>query len=706
MRKAPHKQDEISLAKPTRSPINTQIPATLKDNLPWGLLLFTTGIGIYFSLPIEGGPKPTAALLTLMSLAWFVSQKTNPLQTLITMLLITLLGYSAALYRTYSVQSPQLPEASRTYHLTLKVEEAMPISGNRVRYIGKPLSLSRTPNTNMPKRVRITTPDKGTRYVFGDQICMKAVLSRPKGPLRPGGYDLGWVLWFQKIGATGFTISTPYLCKIGKKQKENTISLLIARTKEAIAGRLDKGLASRERALARALILGDRGRIEKTDLTALRSAGLGHLLAISGLHMAVFAGTLFFLVRAGLACFPTIAEQYPIKKWAALIALAGGGVYFLISGQSIPTQRAYIMIAIVFLAICLERPALTLRNVVLAAMVILALKPESLFNAGFQMSFAAVTALIVTYQLSLKYNPLPRPTYGSAHTLWQKPLYYIVGIWLTSLVATLATAPYTLYHFHQVSYLGPLGNMMAIPIFSFLVMPLAVICLCAMPLGLEALPLKLLSSAIDLLLQAAHWTASFKPAMLTTGEITITSLVFFTLAGLTAIFLTGKGRWASLALLTIAVFMAKPTLKPDLYISAKGDLMALRGKDNKLHAPTGQQGRYVLMRLLKADGDHRHAKAARKTSFVKCDESACSGTVKGLKVTLLRHIKALEEECAQADILIYKHIIHRPCQHPKLILSKSELQRGGAQAIYIRDGKIHRIEANHPRRHRLWGRVF
>ena len=685
--------------------ITAQIPAALQNNLPWAVILLASGIGTYFSLSIEGDPALTALALSIMTVLWFLSQKQKAVHTVITALLIVVLGYAAALYRTYSVKTPTLPETSRSYELSLKIEEISPLRGNRVRYIGEVVSLSKIAKHARPKRLRLVTPDKSKRFVYGDIICTKAVLSRPKAPLRPGGYDQGWALWFQKIGGSGFTIKRPELCKAPSIQPGRAIDLAIARAKEAIASRLDQGLAERERAIARALIIGDRGRIFTEDLSAIRQAGLGHLLAISGLHMVVFAGTLFFLVRAALACHPRLANQFPIKKWAALIALAGGGIYFLISGQSIPTQRAYIMIAIMFIAICLERPALTLRNVVIAAMLVLAFRPESLFSPGFQMSFAAVTALIMTYQISKNHNPLQTTPPTALRAMWQKPLLYLLGICGTSLVATIATAPFALYHFHQVSYLGPLGNMLAIPIFTFAVMPLVVLSLCAMPFGLEAMPLHLLSSAINALLEAAHWTASFKPAMFISGALTPASLALFTAAALLGIFLEGRQRVAALILLALAISLAKPNKKPDLYISARGDLMAVRGKDNQLHAPNGRSGHYALSRWLRADGSARSAQAARQSLKVRCDDSACSTEQKGVKITLLRSISALKEACAQADILIYKHKITRPCQAPKLIIARPELKRGGAHTIYIEKGELTVIEATETRRQRLWGKI-
>ena len=670
-------------------------------NLPWGLLFIATGIALYFSVPFEGSSGLTALMLIGLTVLWAFSDKQHQLHILLSLCLLVLFGYGLALFRTHAVKTPLLPQASHSYSLTMMIEQAVPVVRNRMRYTGKVLSLSGR-SVKPPKRIRLSAPDQGPRFVYGDVVCARAVLSRPKGPERPGGYDQGWSLWFHQIGGTGFSVSPLKHCKPNWSVPHSVWANLIATIRNSIALRLDHGLEEREQALARAFILGDRGRIERDDIEALRRAGLGHLLAISGLHMVAFAGTLFFLVRAGLALFPRLAEEYPIKKWAALAAFLGGGLYFLISGQSIPTQRAFLMISIVFLAIMVERPALTLRNVGLAALVILVIRPESLFSPGFQMSFAAVTALIVAYEINLRYAPFSKLRDQFAFVGWFKPLYYLIGIWFTSLIATLATAPFAIYHFQQISYMGPIGNMLAIPVFTFLVMPFAVLSLCLMPFGLEGVSLYLLSTSIDMLLATAHWTSSFEPSLLRIGAIHPRALVLFCLASLLALFAGKRLKLFSFVLFALAFITAKPAQRPDIYVNSKGDVMAVRGMDEKLYAPDGRKGAFILLNWLKADGDERAPVDIRHHPTVSCDEQACSAQVKGLTVTLLKNIMALEEECQSADIIVYKRTIRRQCKHPQLILSKAELARFGAYTIYIENKKIRTERANQTRQYRIW----
>jgi len=672
--------------------------------LPWSVVLLSIGIGLYFTLSIEGSSGIVAVSLALAAITWLYSQNTPKFHSLVAILLVIIIGYAVAFYRTHAVKTALLPTEPRSYELSMMVKRASPTQSNRIHYSGPLLSLSRIAPQKMPKQIRLRAPDQGPLFVYGDVICGKAIMARPRGPLRPGGYDFGWSLWFKQIGGTGFTISQLKLCNTSIKYEQSKLDHFIATLRSFISQRLDQGLTGRERALAGALILGDRGRIEKQDIEALRKAGLGHLLAISGLHMAAFAGTLFFLIRAGLALFPSLAQAQPIKKWAALAALIGASVYFLISGQSIPTQRAVLMISMIMLAILVERPAITLRNVVLAAILILLFRPESLLSPGFQMSFAAVTALIVAYEIHLKKAPFTKIQETVPQLVWFKPFYYMLGIWFTSLIATLATAPYSIYHFHQISYMGPLGNMLAIPLFTVLLMPLAVLSLCLMPFGLEGPILEALAIVIDMLLATAHWTASFDPAIIQIGQINPRAVILITLGAILAIFAPGRNKLLALPLVIIAVITAKPNQRPDIYIDDKGDVMAVRGADQKLYAPDGRKGAFVLSNWLKADGDNRTSADVRQNAVIACDEAACSGQVKGLTVTLLKNIQALEEECNRADILIYKRTIFRPCKNPQLKLTKIELTKGGAHAVYINKGKIRVERANQHRQNRIWAK--
>src|SRR4029450_3714981 len=215
-------------------------------------------------------------------------------------------------------------------------------------------------------------------------------------------------------------------------------------------------------AIANALITGERGGISEATNQAFRDSGLFHILSISGLHMVIMAGAVFFSIRLLLAAVPAIALRYPIKKWAAAGAMAGAFGYLMISGAAFATVRSYIMISIMFLAVMLDRPALALRNVALAALAILLVWPGGLFGPGFQMSFAAVVALVAAYEW-LRGREEERAAVTMRGSLRQGLLFF-GGIITSTRVAGLAVAPFGISHSHNTQQFAILANLIAIPI--------------------------------------------------------------------------------------------------------------------------------------------------------------------------------------------------------------------------------------------------
>ena len=275
-----------------------------------------------------------------------------------------------------------------------------------------------------PVRVRVTTAKVVAGLQAGDPVRLRATLQPPSGPALPGGYDFARHAWFDQLGAVGYTWTAPKRdTGLGTPPLSLRLWAHVERLRRAIGGRITAALPGETGAIANALITGERGGIPEETTNAFRDSGLLHILSISGLHMAIMAGSVFFLVRLMLAAVPAIALRYPIKKWAAVVAMLGAVAYLLISGSSFATVRSTIMISIMFLAVLLDRPALALRNVVLAAILILIVFPESLLDVGFQMSFAAVVALISVYEAFARrggWSLFPQGPVGEARFLLRR----------------------------------------------------------------------------------------------------------------------------------------------------------------------------------------------------------------------------------------------------------------------------------------------
>ena len=302
----------------------------------------------------------------------------------------------------------------------------------------------------------------------------------------PGGYDFGRADYYDGIGAVGFAYGAAKPADIGAPPLGIVLRKPLADLRETIRRRIIAVLPGDTGEIAAALVMGDQRGISEATQEAMRASGLGHVLSISGLHMALVAGSTFWLIRALLALSPGLALTRPIKKWAAAGALAVATFYLAISGANVATQRAYIMLAVILCAVMLDRRAITLRNVAIAAILVLLIEPESLLTASFQMSFAATLALVAGYEAlreraARKAALATAADRGPVARLWRAAY----GLFLTSLIAALATTPFAIYHFQRAAPLALLANLAAMPVIGVLVMPAALFSVVLMPFGLE-----------------------------------------------------------------------------------------------------------------------------------------------------------------------------------------------------------------------------
>lgn len=473
---------------------------------------------------------------------------------------------------------------------------------------------------------------------------------------------------------------------------QSRTSAAIARVRQAIGARIVAALPGEVGGIANALITGERGGISEATNDAFRDSGLYHILSISGLHMVIMAGAVFFIVRLLLAAFPSIALHYPIKKWAAAAAAIAALGYLLISGSAFATVRSYVMISIMFLAVLVDRPALALRNVALAALIILVLYPESLLDVGFQMSFAAVVALISAYGWV---NARRRHAAGWRRNVIGRTALFFGGIVLSTIVAGVAVAPFAAYHFHTSQQFAVLANLITIPVCNLIVMPAALLALVLMPFGLEWIALAIMGAGIDIMVWCAKWTAALPGAVSHIRAIPLQSFLLMVAGGL---WLTlWQTRWRGLGIIPIAAGLAiAPMLpRPDILVGRDGTLVALRNDaDGRYTALASRSANFELKRWLEHDGDAREPRQAtynaKSPAAVKCDSVACNTPVKTQTVAVVRHPAALRDDCARADILILD--IPRPlgCDRPATIVDFYGLRSAGTHALYVEDdGKVH-----------------
>ena len=355
-------------------------------------------------------------------------------------------------------------------------------------------------------------------------------------------------------------------------------------------------------------------RAARRDLEPVNDAmfisGLGHVLSISGYHMAVVAGVVFFAVRALLALFPALTVGFPIKKWSAAAALVAAAFYLLLSGAEVATQRSFFMTAVVLIAVMVDRRAITFRTLAVAAMIVLTIAPEALVHPSFQMSFAATLGLVALVQIGM-----PRLFAAPDHSATARVALWggreIMMLVLASLVAGLATTPYAAFHFHRVTPYGVLANLAAMPVVSALVMPAGLFGLVAMPFGFDGVFWAIMGAGIDWMIVVTQWVAALarrgrphggvrhRPADRGERRHHPARAVAHAAA------LVGRGRAAGCG----GVGGAVP--QPDILISADGRNVGVRGQDGRLHLMRAAKDAFLIKEWLAADADARRPRMPR-----------------------------------------------------------------------------------------------
>jgi competence protein ComEC len=388
----------------------------------WTPVLFASGVLAYFALSSEPAPI-TAASLLIAALGLALAARGGVLGLAIGgAVLAFALGFADAKLRTEMTRAPVLANELHNAAVEGFVEAYERREKGRVRITLRVLRLGALKPEETPYRVRVTQSEKAGMAATGTAVAVKATLRPPPEPVMPNGFDFGRAAWFARLGGTGYATG-----KLESLDLDRVAPLdlrfwaAIDQVRNHINTRIAAALPGERGEIAAALITGERAGISDEVNQAMRNSGLFHILSISGLHMVIMAGTVFWLVRALLALVPALALSFPIRKWAAACALAAALGYLLLSGAAVPTVRSWVMMSIVLLAVLLDRPALTMRNVALTALLILVLEPETVFDPSFQMSFAAVIGLVALFESRSGRNETSAEDVSTASTIGCSP---------------------------------------------------------------------------------------------------------------------------------------------------------------------------------------------------------------------------------------------------------------------------------------------
>ncbi len=531
------------------------------------------GLGsvLYFVAASEVGLMALAALALLTFVAWRLRLAAGHKAWVSAALCLIAAGGLFAKLETIAATSTMLGgEISTQADVRIRRLE---FAEKSVRITADVLATSRPVLKYAPSRIRVTLRNAPADLRAGDIVSARFGLQPPSGPVRPGGYDFAFHAWFQGIGATGFSMGK--IVKLPERPAPwlDRMAFALENARMRIAQKVKAVIPGTDGAMAAALIAGVSGGIDEDTNEAMRLTGLAHIISISGLHMALVAGVFMVTIRLGFALFPAFASGLPVKKYGAAAALLASFLYLLLSSAGVATMRSFIMLAVMLVAVLLDRQALTLRNLAIAAVLILVVTPHEIMGPSFQMSFAATAALISAYSWMAERQQKQQQMH-QVQPKWQRVKRFILGAMLTPVVAGVATALFSAWHFHRLAPMGLPANLAAMPVVSLIVMPFAVLSALAMPLGLEHWPLKIMGEGVHLMLDIARYFAALSPAGLS-GAVSRPAFLVAVLVLLLLSLLQTRLRLAGLVLLPVLTLLLAERHTPDLLVSEDARLVAL-----------------------------------------------------------------------------------------------------------------------------------
>lgn len=609
----------------------------------WSPVVLAAGIGAYFAAPIEPG-APAYALALLLALCGAGGAILLPrLRPLFMVALLIGAGFCLAGARSHAVAGPVM---GWRYH--------GPVEGRVVAidrsFSDKPrltldsVILANVSPEKTPARVRIAL--HGAQDFLdpapGMRVMMTAHVSPPEGPVEPGGFDFQRMAWFDGLGGVGYT-RDPVLR--ASDALPGRAALWATKLRARISAAVQGAMPGEEGAFAAAILTGDRSGMSQETKEALRASNLAHLLAISGLHMGLLTGVVFGALRIALALVPWLALRAPTKKIAALGAIAAGVFYLILSGGNVATERAFIMVAVMFGAVVFDRRALSLRAVALAALIVLVRRPEVLGEPGFQMSFAATSALVAVFgwlRTTSMNQRLPK---------WARPVAALV---ISSAVAGLATAPVAAAHFNRIADYGLLANLLSVPLMGMIVMPAAVLSAALAPLGLSEIGLFIMRPAISWILGVAEWVAGLSGSTTAVPSPGPLVLPLFALGGLAVMLLQGRVRAIGLAPLAASFALWTMAERPVALIAPSGALVGVMGPEGRALSREKGAG-FAAQSWLENDGDRANQAAAWARGGFERDGGVARAQIGTMTLVHLSGKKALSaaaSHCAPGVVIV------------------------------------------------------
>ncbi len=688
----------VRACRDPRAMLLTQLEAERDRWALWLPVAIGLGVGIYFQLPTEPPIWLGGVVVAVLAGLLAIGRRRPTVLVLAVAALAIAIGFTAAQIRTAMVATPLLGDEIGPVSVvgTVIAIEALP-AGQRV--ILADLTIEDLTPEDTPDRARIRISKRDVTIAPGQRIELLAELGPTSPPVIPGGFDFQRAAFFRGIGAQGFAYGGP---RPSSDDDGNAPGIgwfrgLVETTRQNIVVRIRAVLPEATGGIAAALMTGTQASIPQADIDAMRTVGLAHLLSVSGLHIGLVTGFLFMLVRAGLALFPAVALRHPIKKWAAVVALLGALAYLYLTGESVPTQRSFLMAALVLFAVIVDRTALSMRLIAWAAAVVLLLQPEAMLGPSFQLSFAAVAALIASYEATRRWWAARREKSG----ILGRIVGYLIAVAATTLVAEISTAPYALFHFNQLAPYGLVANMLAVPLTALWIMPWVVVAYLLMPFGLEVLALVPMGWGIDVLIWIARQIALWPGAVNYLPAISMTGLIAITFGGLWLTIWRGRWRFCGVMPILAGFLTMAYADPPQIVVASDARLVAVAAEDGTYVFSNSRASTFEAQIWMRRAGQEERlvwpSEGLGVDGRLLCDTLGCLYRVDGQVAAIAWRAEALEEDCAVAGLVISLEPARGLCRGPEFVIDRFDLWRNGGHAVWI-DADGYRVQSVGERR--------
>ena len=563
--------------------------------LYWTPVALGVGIEFYFSSTYEPGLWSALFVSVSLSILTLFLRYYRLVFFLLYLLSVFSWGISLPTVRAHVLATPLLSHELAPQWIEGQIEKIETFPNAQRLTLYHPLL--KKPFSDQPlTRVRVGLKGRlqlSPHVIPGDRVRVRAILTPPAEPAVPGAYHFRRQAYFEGISAQGFALAPVQLLNASHEDTSfmRRVKAGLEAFRHTLNQHFERTLKAPESALAKALVTGDRAGVPENVRLDFAASGTAHLLAISGLHLSVVAGFAFLSLRFILSLITPLALRFAIKKWAAFGALSAVSFYWLICGGSIPATRALIMSSLILGAVMVDRRAITLRNVALAATLVLICLPEALLSPSFQLSFAAVIALVATYE-QLKNSLITRKSQDDSR--FRQGFLYFLGVASTTLIATIATTPYLAATFHNITLQAIPANLLAVPWTTFIIMPLLVLSLISMPLGHDLGISYLLEKSLNILMYIAHEVGSWPGSTVPVPSPSIGVMSLLTLGSLwMCLIKTPRRFWGGLPIggaLALWILHSPP---PDLFIESKQKVIGVRTEEGNLWVVSKRAGAFA-----------------------------------------------------------------------------------------------------------------